>query len=153
MRLASKRIPCFRFASGRPHGDSHSMTSPYVRNRALRDAVVDGRAVHAQRAGDLPHSQWNSATDLDFGVPYQGRTKPAAKVSERDGSRPKRGSLVWSLSKRLRTLASSCSPRNMDCHAGGQGFESPTPRHSRTPRSRTVPGGLVFSTVRRPAAS
>ena len=59
------------------------MANPDVRNPAVRDTVVDGRAVHVKDVGDLPHAQWNDAPDLDAAAPYHRRTKPTAIVAER----------------------------------------------------------------------
>jgi hypothetical protein len=84
--------------------------------------------MHAERCGDLPHGQWNAPADLDLEVPYQGRTKPATKAAYILRSVLKMRVQVGNRYEHLRTLATPCSPGNMDCHAGGQGFESPTPR-------------------------
>ena len=114
-----------------PNRDPQCVAKPDVRDRPLRDAAVDGRAVDAERVGDLSDSKWNDAADLDVSLPYQGRTKPAAKTSIPHQSVANSRPLLSYHSKSLRSAASHYSPGSMDCHAGGQGFESPTPRSQR----------------------
>ena len=129
----------------RVHSDR--VRHPHVRQLALRAELVDRGGRHVQRPGNLSHGQESSLVHL--GGPrrlgYQGDTKRRTNPCQTLRLGGLRAPAVCSVSSNLRTVATPSQLSGTDCHAGGQGFESPTPRQFGAPQPAMVAGLLLFS--------
>jgi hypothetical protein len=116
------------------HGYIGRRTSDRVRHTAVaelprRTELVDRRRRHPEHRRHLPHRQQPLQPRRRTPVPgYQGDTKRPENAGETRRPAGLPPGPAASVSASLRIPTTSTQRDFTDCHAGGQGFKSPTPR-------------------------